>query len=165
MPLCNYATVSPDGRWVAASSWGGPDVKVWELPGGREALHLTNGMAALSFTADGHGLIISASDRNEFLEVGTWRTVFRVLKERAALPGLAVSPDSRWVALRLPSHQVQLCEAPALNPILAVEAVSEWPVRFSPDNSFLLTRRRTGQFCLWNLRLVREELTPLGLGW
>jgi hypothetical protein len=46
-----------------------------------------------------------------------------------------------------------------------VEADSEWPMRFSPDKSFLLTRRSTGQFCIWNLRLIREELTALGLGW
>jgi hypothetical protein len=43
---------------------------------------------------------------------------------------------------------LQLCELPTFRPFLALDAASESPVCFSPDSTFLLTRRSAGQFGL-----------------
>jgi len=59
LPRCNFAVASPDGRWAAAANWLGPgrQMKVWELPGGRQLYHITNANPALAFTPDSRGLV------------------------------------------------------------------------------------------------------------
>jgi hypothetical protein len=166
MSLCNFATVSPDGRWAAAASMGANlQTKVWELPQGREVFHRTNVNPALAFTRDGRWLVMTWRDFHECLEVGTWRPVAHVPAEQGALYTLAPRADSRYVALQHVRGQIQLCELPTFRPLLTLDAATEWLECSSPDGALLLTRRSGGQFCLWDLRRIREELTPLGLGW
>ena len=79
---------------------------------------------------------------------------------------VAVSPDSRWVALEHGgAGRLHLFDLPTFRPFLMLDAALESPVCFSPDGALLLTRRSGGQFGLWDLRRIREVLAPLGLGW
>jgi eukaryotic-like serine/threonine-protein kinase len=166
MPDCNFAAVSPDGRWAAACPWAGfdSDVRVWELSTRREVLRLAKSQAALQFTRDGRCLVLQTRDFVECLEVGTWRSVSRVARSYGTRK-VVLSSDSRWAALQEASQHIQLCEIPTLQPILTLEADRELPISFSPDDALLLTRRSNGQFWLWDLRRIRQELGPLGLGW
>jgi hypothetical protein len=56
-------------------------------------------------------------------------------------------------------------ELPTLRPLLTLDSAGGFPVGFSRDDALLLTRRPGGDFGLWNLRRMQEELAPLGLGW
>jgi len=165
MPVCNFVTVSPDGRWVAAAPWNRREMKVWELPDGREVNCRTNANPALAFTPDGRWLVMVGYDFYECLEVGTWRSVAHVPHEWELLFALAPSPDSRWVAFGHGRGPLLLCEVPTLRPVLTLDSSAEFPVCFSPDGARLLTRRGGGDFGLWDLRRIREELAPLGLDW
>ncbi len=169
LPLrnCNFAVVSPDGRWGAAANWVGPghEMKVWELPSGREAYHITNANPAMVFTSDSRWLLTFWNDALECLEVGTWRSVARVSHDWVGSPSFAISARNGWVAVCDKGHgSVQLSELPTLRPILTLSSAVQ-ALAFSADDSLLLTRRTGGQLCLWDLRGIREELTPLGLGW
>ena len=62
-------------------------------------------------------------------------------------------------------RRIQFCELPTLRPFLTLDTAGGFPLCFSEDGALLLTRRSGGEFGLWNLRCIREELTPLGLGW
>ncbi len=166
MPMCNFAAVSPDGRWAAAGNWTQPPLsKVWDLTDGREVFCLTNANASVKFSPDGRWLVMADGYFHHCLEVGTWRHVSEVRH----LPGfpfdcLAITADSRWVALNNGRGRVQICELPSLRPVLWLDAASEFPVAFSV-NDMLLTRRTGGRFCVWDLRRIREQLAPIGLGW
>jgi WD40 repeat protein len=167
MVMCNFAAVSPDGRWAAAAPWGRWETRLWELPVGREMFWLTNGNRAVAFSRDGRWLVMVKGDSYECFEVGTWRCVARIPRERPeSLFGFCLSSDSRWIAVEQRDlRRILLCDLPTLRPWLTLDAASEAPVAFSPDASLLLTRRSGGQFALWDLRKVREKLTSLGLGW
>jgi WD40 repeat protein len=166
MPMCNFATVSPDGRFAAASPWGRSDMKVWELPAGREVFRFTNVNPALAFSGDSRWLLMAWGFAIRCLESGTWRTAVHLPQDPIFVAHLAVSPDGRWAAFdHTMRRQLQFCELPSLRPFLELDAASESPVCVSPDGALLLTRRPHGQFALWDLRRVREALTPLGLGW
>ena len=166
MSMCNWASVSPDGKWAAASPWAGrdSDVRVWELPSGREVLRLTNTLATVQFTRDGSCLVLLTRELIECRAVGTWQRISHLALE-PNLARLALSTDSRWCALQQGLQHILLCELPTFRPILTLDAGPEAPVCFSPDNTLLLTRRSGGQFCLWDLGLMRRELTAIGLGW
>jgi WD40 repeat protein len=166
LPMCTFAVVSPDGRWAAGSAWTRFGMKVWELPSGREVYQLTNANPALAFTRDGRWLVLVWADYYQCLEVGSWRSVAQAFHDRVSFLPLAVSGDSRWMVIEPgPRGRFRFVELPTLRPFLTLDAAGEFPLCFSPDDAFLLTRRSGGQFGLWDLRRIREELTPLGLGW
>ena len=166
MPMCNFATLSPDGRWAAATSWGGVGMKIWELSSGREVFCLTNSFPMIGFTRDGRWLVLAREEVFRCLEVGTWRTVADGSQEHPLILAHALSADSRWVAVEQGQRKrIDFCELPTLRPLLTLTTAGGFPLCFSEDGARLLTRRSGGEFGLWNLRLIREELTPLGLGW
>ena len=162
---CNYATVSPDGRWGAAASWGNGELRVWELPSGREALRLTNSAYfALKFTPDGRWLVLTELNSYQCLETGTWRRVGQSPRERG-LASLVISADSQRVCLETETHQLQFCELPTFRPYLALDTGPESPVCWSPDGRLLVSRRSSGPLCVWDLERVRRELAAIELGW
>jgi eukaryotic-like serine/threonine-protein kinase len=166
MPMCNYAAVSPDGRWAAATPWSDHrDLKVWDLVSQKEAFRRDNVGSAIAFAPNGRWLVTVWGDFFECLEVGTWRTIAHVPRDRVWFSAV-VSPDSRWLASEPGgSGRLHLLDLPTFQTFLALDAAAGKPYCFSPDGTLLLTRTSGGQFGLWNLRLVREELSRLGLGW
>jgi serine/threonine protein kinase/WD40 repeat protein len=166
MPMCNFASVSPDGKWAAASPWAGPmsDVRVWELPDGQEAFRLDKTLAAVQFTRDGRWLVLLTDELIECRSVGNWQPVSQLPLERGQRQ-MALSNNGRWCAVQQGLQHILLCELPTFLPILTLDTGPEAPVCFSPDNTLLLTRRGSGQFSLWDLGLMRRELTAMGLGW
>ena len=166
MPMCNFASVSPDGRWAAGASWFGVGMKVWELSNGREVFQLAKAYPSVGFTRDGRWLVLARKGVFRCLEVGTWRTAADVSQEHPTFPAHALSTDSRWVAVEQGQrNRIQLCDLPTLRPFLNLDTAGEVPLAFSPDDALLLTRRPHGDFGFWNLRRMREELASLGLGW
>jgi WD40 repeat protein len=163
---CCFVAVSPDGRWAAAANWfSQPEMRVWELSSGREVYHITNANPSVAFTSDSRFLVKFWSEATECLEVGTWRSVARVTHRITPATSVAISPRNHWVAFHdKGSNVVQLSELPTLRPILTLSDTVE-ALAFSPDDSLLLTRRLGGQVCIWDLRGIRKELEPLGLGW
>jgi hypothetical protein len=166
MNMCNFASVSPDAKWAAASAWDGlnSDVVVWEFPAGREVLRLARTQGDVQFSGDRRWLVIMTGTLIQCRAVGTWQKVAEGALERGQ-GQFALSTDSRWCAAKRGLQQILLCELPAFRPIFTLDAPSEAPISFSPDNRLLLTRRSNGQFCLWDLSLMRQELTAIGLGW
>ena len=168
--MCNYASVSPDGRWAAGVALGGGEggMKVWDRPGGREVFQLANVRPAIGFTRDGRWLMVGGHDVFRCLEVGTWRSVGEVAMEDPKVYAQALSADSRWIAVEQGRRgHLALYEIPTLRPLLAWDTFGGWalPLCISPDGTLLLTSRTGGNFGIWDLRRLREELTALGLGW
>jgi len=98
MRMCNFATVSPDGRWAAASPWSDDrELKVWDLASQQEVFHRPKVGPLVAFTPNGRWLV-SVWDDCECLEVGTWRTVAILPRDPGLVLSVAVSPDSRWLA-------------------------------------------------------------------
>jgi hypothetical protein len=119
----------------------------------------------VKFSPDGRWLVMADGYFHHCLEVGNWRHMAKV-RQLSGFPFdcLAITADGRWVALNNGRGRVQICELPSLRPLLWLDAASEFPVAFSGDD-MLLTRRSGGRFCVWDLALIRRELTAKGLGW
>lgn len=141
-------------------------MKVWELARGREVFTLASAYPTVGFTPDAHWLILARDEAFRCLEVGTWRTVADRTPENLNVFAHALSADSRWVAVEQGRRgRMVFCELPTLRPLFTLDSAGGFPVCFSRDDSLLLTRRPGGDFGLWDLRRMREELTPLGLAW
>jgi serine/threonine protein kinase/WD40 repeat protein len=166
MKVCNFAALSPDGRWAAGSPWASDrSLKVWDLTTQTEAFCRTNIDRLVGFTADGRWLLLVSLDTYDCIEVGTWRTVSSAPRRWGLVTSATVSRDGRWFAVSHAGRELQLFELPKLSPLLTLSVAAESPLCFSPDSNLLLTRRSAGQFALWDVSRLRQELTPLGLGW
>jgi hypothetical protein len=77
-PRLNYPDISPDGRWVATSTFKGVDVKVWDLtaktPPNPVASFPAGDRAGAHFSRDGRWLMVSDSVRSMryYYRVGSW---------------------------------------------------------------------------------------------
>jgi tetratricopeptide (TPR) repeat protein len=166
---------SPDGRWVASGTHSGYGVKVWEaLHGKLECLLLPEERAAVvAFSPDGQWLVTSTHDEFGMWEVGSWKPVRQISRERAdgGLGPIAFTADGKVLALSTARDLVQLVDPATGRKFAKLQAPNsdavDW-MTFSPDGSQLLVGSNTGDQGLvrvWDLRLIRAQLKDLGLDW
>jgi WD40 repeat protein len=135
------ATVSPDGRFLAATA--GLDIGVWDWVTGQKIAHLPTLVAVghVAFTADGNWAVFAHSGG-----------VYRTATQRSIQPirisdvpfsgGVAVSPDGKTLAAaRAGSRQVSQLyrwELPAWHPAAGFDYWSPFHrLAFSPNGEFL----------------------------
>jgi serine/threonine protein kinase/WD40 repeat protein len=172
-PDLHEVAVSPDGRWVATTSWAfGRGIQVWDRLTGQLARDLGSpgdirpaGTAA--FSPDGTLLATVSMSGRAVWRVGPWEQVHFVPHDsEEGWPGSAVfSFDNRMLALPFSRRSVQLVD-PLTGRQLAVleapEAITIGHSAFSPDATRLAIAV-DDQIQLWDLRQVRQELARLGL--
>src|SRR5262249_40000830 len=64
--------IDPQGRWVAASSYGDSGVRVWDLRTRELVKKVRDTGQFLAFSPDGRWLVTSAPDEYHFWTVGSW---------------------------------------------------------------------------------------------
>jgi tetratricopeptide (TPR) repeat protein len=165
-----FAAVSPDGQWVASSTWHGSGVKVWEASSGRLLDHLLQGSGPIyaSFSPNGQWLATKGFTELCCWEVGSWELVWRMPHMGDITNRVAWAPDSKLIAVSS-SAVVQLLD-PASGQVMATleptnSDLVNW-LGFSPDGSQLVvSTSQPARIRIWDLRLIRAQLEPLGLAW
>jgi WD40 repeat protein/tRNA A-37 threonylcarbamoyl transferase component Bud32 len=161
-------SASPDGRWVAAGTWTGKALRVWDAATGLPVKDLevpnpTSGHVA--FSPDGKWLVTASSDAFRWWRTGTWEAG-RVLERGGTwLPGpLAFSPDGKLLAVCDKPDRVKLLDAQ--NGAMLANLPGRGPkgivgLRFNRDGTRLLVSQE-GTY-LWDLAAVRTRLAAMGL--
>jgi WD40 repeat protein/Flp pilus assembly protein TadD len=174
-PQIARTSISPDGRWVATSTYWGRQstIKVWDARSGQLVRDLPgeglNGDAWVAFSPDGDWLVLGAHDYR-FYEVGSWQPGPTHPRERAntSPAPLAFAPDSKIVAILQNPRLVRLIDV-ATSQELASLATPDPPLighlAFSPDGSRLAVACGAGVIQVWDLRYLRRQLADLGLDW
>jgi WD40 repeat protein len=76
---------SPDGRWLATSTWNGKGVRVWEAKTGRRVTDLLGTVnSEAAFSPDGGWLVTGTERGYRFWEVGSWRPGRRIPQENSS---------------------------------------------------------------------------------
>jgi hypothetical protein len=161
----NRCAVSPDGRWVAASTFGGVEgfaVRVWEAHTGQLVKALPSRWGGAAFSPDGRWLLTASPAR--LWRVGTW-------EEGPTVGGSwgCFAPDGRSLAAEGDGGAVRLVEADSGAEVVRLEGLVHTrvlPLCFSPDGTRLVAvAAGTGTLIVWDLRALRQDLRPLGLDW
>jgi serine/threonine protein kinase/WD40 repeat protein/tetratricopeptide (TPR) repeat protein len=173
--------VSPDGRWLAAGRWNNSGIQVWDLRKRRleRILRPKEAVGAIiscaGFSPDRQWLVSDSSSGRgsmsyHFWRVGTWEPGHRIDQERdgdATWPP-AFTSDGRLMAVGIAPDQILLAEAATgreLARLTTLQPVTPTPLTFSPDGTKLVATTRFGTALAWDLRRIREQLTPIGLDW
>jgi serine/threonine protein kinase len=165
------SVASPDGRWVATSTWGRPvdDLKVWDTTSGALAWELPCGNPSLGFSPDGRWLVTGFEREYRLWQVGSWEPGITVARSGTYLSAtFAFTRNGGLLALNRGSL-VRLVDPESGHELATLEPPSEyprgvlWPC-FSPDGGWLAVP--TGPVILvWDLRLIRAQLARMGLDW
>jgi eukaryotic-like serine/threonine-protein kinase len=167
------AAISPDGRWVAAGTWGGGGVRVWDTQTGR-AREVLSADAYVGFSPEGRWLVAGTGKAYHFWETGSWRGAGTVPRE---YPGKVLAPpaftrDGKMMAAATSS-------SPSLSPVRLLDPASgrefatlvlpqaemvTW-LCFSPDGGLLAAACSGKTVWVWDLGKIREQLAAMGLDW
>jgi WD40 repeat protein len=168
-PGLRHSAPSPDGRWVATSTWQGSNVKVWDIASGALAWELPCGNAGVGFSPDGRWLVTALDLEYRFWQVGSWKPGI-VVRSGADIPGnFAFTRDGGLFALDR-SHLVRLVDPKSGRELATLEPPPEVPrgvissTAFSADGGLLAVRIQH-EILIWDLRLIRAQLATTGLDW
>ncbi len=168
-PRIAYTAISPDGFWVAAGTFKGSGVKVWEFESRQVVCTLPTPFTAMvEFSPDNRWVGVS-QDTFDLWEVGTWKRKYAFRRSRPDLVSpLAFSPDARIVALGGGPGLIHLIGTESGELLANLEAPRTANVsnlRFSRDGSQLFALEWDRQVQVWDLRRLRGELAKLNLDW
>jgi eukaryotic-like serine/threonine-protein kinase len=166
------AVLSPDGRWLACTTWHGSGVKVFDTHSAQLVLSVpgtANSNAA--FAPDGQWLAIGTGPEYRLWSVGSWKSGLRIGRsETTDFPGpMAFAPDGRILAL-VPSFGLIRLIDPANGAELGTLEAPDVQERivtlsFTPDSAHLIAGSLARRLHDWDLRAIRQHLVELGLNW
>jgi WD40 repeat protein/tetratricopeptide (TPR) repeat protein len=157
----DWASVSPDGRWVACGPHSNR-VNVFETATGRRVWQSpADKDHYCRFSPDGRWLLTD-NDRGRAYQVGTWEPGPQLGPGRP----WDVSPDGRLAVVGLPDGVYRLVELATGRELARLEDPEQIakPAVFTPDGTRLVVAAEDG-LRVWDLRRLRKELLRLGLDW
>jgi WD40 repeat protein len=170
-PPHTRATVSPDGRWLAAGNWNGKDVHVHDMQTGKLAASLPAfGSANGHFSPDGAHVIVSAPAEYVFYSVGDWVPRRRLARGNNNMHGaVEFSRDGRIFAVSHSRRVLRIHDAASAEVLLSLDTPDEEPLNeglaLSADRRWLAAGSRiTRRIHLWNLAGIARGLDELGIG-
>jgi WD40 repeat protein len=176
-PNVGDVSISPDGRWIVASSGAG-DIplteernRVWDRQRGGVGRDLPmRGRSQGTFSPDSQWLVTGGIQEYRFWRTGSWRPGLRIPRQSHgfAYGPAAFSRDGSMLAIAHSIHLARLID-PANGSELATLEVPNPAILsafcFSPDGSQLAASTQYGWLYLWDLRRIRRQLRAIGLDW
>jgi WD40 repeat protein/Flp pilus assembly protein TadD len=172
--LDRYVSLSPDGSKLATGGWHEPVVTIWDAHTGRLVRQLTEPDSAPEATAypvfdpNGRSLIILSWHNYRVWSTDSW--VAGTPVPRSGMPivalshrsGLLATCDQGQTSIQLfdlaTGHLLAKLQSPLANRLTGLV--------FSPDDSQIaVTHFATRELMVWDLRLLREELSNMGMDW
>jgi serine/threonine protein kinase/WD40 repeat protein len=163
--------LSPDGRWLATSTWRGDGVKVWDARSGTLVRALAvRGSADVGFSPDGRWLVTSSGTEYGLWETGTWALRRQFTRSQTGgLPGKAAfSEDGRLLAIVRTRSLIALLDPESGRELATLEAPDRRQVGslgFDLGDRRLVVTSNAPTILVWDLAAIRAGLRELGLDW
>ncbi|MBX3417115.1 MAG: protein kinase [Pirellulaceae bacterium] len=165
------ALISPDGRWIVTSTWGGSGLRVWDAISGELVREMNSqyGNATIAFSPSGTFLAATDGGRQYLWRVADWELVHEWQREEPdGWPGpVTFSPDEHWLVLpqnRTTARLVEIESGKCLAILESPRRMSLSSYAVSPSGRYIALLHGEG-IQLWDLKHLRQRLATLGLDW
>jgi WD40 repeat protein/serine/threonine protein kinase len=157
---------SPDGRHVAGAFWEEKQVRVSEVPGGKDPLTL-KGETKVCFSPDGLHLATAGSGKDgtvRLWDVRTGREVLTLKGHNDVVHEVCFSPDGRRLATASFDDLLKVWDAHSGQEIHSLKGRARMisDLAFSPDGRRLASADDEGVVRLWDARTGQEAVTLRG---
>jgi WD40 repeat protein len=167
--------LSPDGRWLAAGSWQGDGVTVWDQATGQRVAQPAGSRpgansTTVAFSPDGRWLVVGGQAEYRFWATGSWQAGLVLARDHLEpTPGpLAFTRDGRVLAIAPSARRLRLV-APDTGQVLATLTPPRGTVirdlNFSADGALLAVATDGPAVQLWDLRHIGAVLAERQLDW
>ena len=168
-PGLDDVAISPDGRFIATSTWNvRSGVKVFDASTGKLLKSLLPNAKACSvyFDPDGKTLVTGSNTGYTTWEVDTWRSIGNLdFRSRGGRPCVTSNVKRSWTSYRVDRSDILLTRADG-EEILTLRADANViinSIAMSPEGDVLVAK--TGDGCRsWDLAAVCRHLRDLKLG-
>jgi WD40 repeat protein len=164
--------ISPDGTRLASGTVSG-QVKVWELPGGRElhTMQHRERFNAVAFSPDGKRLATGSSEPQgkQYPGVVTlWDTesgeeILSLRGPTRPISTVAFSPDGRLLAVAAHDGSLRLYDADSGAPRATLQLPANtmvWAIVFTPDGNRFITGDSTASIRFWEVAAFLKDHAP-----
>lgn len=169
----DHVEISPDGRYVATTCWGGRGIHLWDARSGKRlsdpVLEPYAERTNATFSPDSRRLTAATPKYLVSWRVPDRKILFRIKREVPdGWPGpLAYFPDGRVLVAAHSRFLLSLLDAENGRPIALLDAPSNagfHDCRMSRDGGLLAAASDT-DLHLWDVRNLRRRLAAIGLDW
>jgi WD40 repeat protein len=169
-PTIGDVALSADGRWLAIGTWHGTTgTRLWDIPARRLVKVLATHDAHVGFSPEGRWLVTGSADEYDFWEVGSWKPVRTIPRERSGSYGpMAFTADGRMLAIAPTNLLVRLIDTATGRDLADLTGPEQQPISsicFSPHGDRLVVASRGQLLKIWDLDPLRRELAKLALDW
>jgi serine/threonine protein kinase/WD40 repeat protein len=158
-----YVSVSPDGRLVATGSHTQLGMKIWEASSGIPVREMPSAGGRVRFSPDGRWLAESAGG------LRLWEVKSNSRGPEIGGDHFGFSPDAKLLAVETGLGEVRLVDPSSGQEYARLEDPNQDRasyITFSPDGTKLITTNDDDpSIHVWDLRLLRTELSEMGLDW
>ncbi|MBP7937723.1 MAG: protein kinase [Phycisphaerae bacterium] len=167
------AILSPDGKWLACSTWHGSGIRVFDAQGGdKPVFSLPDARdSAADFSPDGRWLITRTGPEYRLWSVPGWQPGLRITRSGTynLVGPAAFTRDGRVLAVVPSWRQVRLIDVATGRELATLEAPDVHEkintLSFTPDGGCLVAGNIRRKLHVWDLRLIRQRLAAMGLDW
>jgi WD40 repeat protein len=167
-PAVEFVFLSPDGRWVAASTWGTSPpvrVRVASVASGSVQKEILGHTFAV-FSPDGRLLATTSPVECRIWEVGTWDLRHVIPFAGGGGGAASFSHDGRMLALGCDPF-IRLFKVPTFEELATLgpqRRSTVYTLCFGIDDGRLAVAGSQG-VQVWDLRAIRSRLAGMGLDW
>ena len=164
-----WVTISPDQRWAVSTTFPPKDARLWDATTGRSLgmLGATDAISA-GFAPDSRHLVTRTQTGYTVWDVATRQRVHRWSTPQSGMAGrIRFSGNGRWLALLQGNDRIVLHRAADWQEALTLtlpKVADLYDCVWSRDDRHLVLTGMDGHLSVWDLTLLRRELSALGLG-
>lgn len=161
--------VAPDRRWALTTYWHYKTL-LWDANTMSLVREFDGVRSRAEFSRDGRWLVVGGSQDYHIYSVGDWAEACYIDREfpGQGLGAMTFTRDSRLLAVAGSLNSIRLFHTSDWSEAVTFTMPVSSPayfLTFSPDHRYLAACTNEGMVCIWNLRLLTEQLAKRDLDW
>ena len=170
-PGVSQPVFDPSGRWLATSYWRGGEVRIWDLENiEAEPADLVSShrWAQIAFSPDGKTMVMATKDGYDLWTPGDWDEPTANFDGRGG--PMTFHPDGDFLICPLSLRTIGLVDLGSLEVLAKLRLPLSTPTNLadlaiSPDGRYLAVATQQRDIFVWDLLLMRKELSTMNLNW